>query len=147
MYVRSRWFCCSLRLGMPLNSPARRPSSSVFRSLMSNNCSAPGRMLDTLLPIPNAEYPAFYPIGIKASCVCWKLCRHAAPCGSRRWRCEYGQTICTLFLTVISTLASRRAGMSTQTSRPPTTARDPYTSAQLSRASFAGWPVTSRLLQ
>jgi hypothetical protein len=27
-------------------------------------------MLDTLLPIPNAKYPAFYPIGIKASCVC-----------------------------------------------------------------------------
>ena len=26
-------------------------------------------MLDTLLPIPDAEYPAFYPIGIKASCV------------------------------------------------------------------------------
>jgi hypothetical protein len=27
-------------------------------------------MFDTLLPIPDAEYPAFYPIGIKASCVC-----------------------------------------------------------------------------
>jgi hypothetical protein len=26
-------------------------------------------MFDTLLPIPDAEYPAFYPIGIKASCV------------------------------------------------------------------------------
>jgi hypothetical protein len=29
----------------------------------------PGRMLGTLLPIPEAEYPASYPIGIKASCV------------------------------------------------------------------------------
>ena len=28
LYVRGRWFGCSLRLGMPLNSPARRPSSS-----------------------------------------------------------------------------------------------------------------------
>jgi hypothetical protein len=33
---------------------------------------APGRMLDTLLPFPDAEYPAFYPIGIKASCVCMR---------------------------------------------------------------------------
>ncbi len=30
---------------------------------------APGRMLDTRLPTPDAEYPALYPIGIKASCV------------------------------------------------------------------------------
>ena len=66
----NRWFGCSLRLGMPLNSPARRPSSSVSCSLTSDNGRAPGRMLDTLLPIPDAEYPAFYPIGIKASCVC-----------------------------------------------------------------------------
>jgi hypothetical protein len=36
---------------------------------MSDNGRAPGRMHDTLLPIPDAEYPAFYPIGIKASCV------------------------------------------------------------------------------
>jgi hypothetical protein len=27
-------------------------------------------MFDTLLPIPDEEYPAFYPIGIKVSCVC-----------------------------------------------------------------------------
>ena len=27
-------------------------------------------MLDILLPILDAEYPALYPIGIKASCVC-----------------------------------------------------------------------------
>ena len=66
----NRWFGCSLRLGMPLNSPARRPSSSVSCSLTSDNGRAPGRMLDTLLPIPDAEYPAFYPIGIKARCVC-----------------------------------------------------------------------------
>jgi hypothetical protein len=39
-------------------------------SLTSDNCRAPGQMLDTLLPIPNAEYPAFYPIGFKANCVC-----------------------------------------------------------------------------
>jgi hypothetical protein len=54
---------------MLLNSTARRPSSSVFGTLTGDNCRAPGRMLDTLLPIPDAEYPAFYPIGIKASCV------------------------------------------------------------------------------
>jgi hypothetical protein len=39
-------------------------------SLTSINGSTPGRMIDNLLPIPDAEYPAFYPIGIKASCVC-----------------------------------------------------------------------------
>jgi hypothetical protein len=41
--------------------PGTRPLSLV---------SDQGRMFDTLLPIPDAEYPAFYPIGIKASCVC-----------------------------------------------------------------------------
>ncbi len=34
-------------------------------SLTSNNCSAPGQMFDNLLPIPDAEYHAFYPIGIR----------------------------------------------------------------------------------
>jgi hypothetical protein len=34
-----------------------------------DNCRAPGRILDTLLPISNAEYPAFYPLGIKTSFV------------------------------------------------------------------------------
>jgi hypothetical protein len=30
-------------------------------SLTSDNCRAPGRMFDTLLPIPDVEYPAFLP--------------------------------------------------------------------------------------
>ena len=30
-------------------------------SLTSDNGRAPGRMFDTLLPIPDAEYPAFLP--------------------------------------------------------------------------------------
>jgi hypothetical protein len=57
LYVRSSWFGCSLLHGTQLNSPARRPPLSVFRSLTSYNCSAPGRMLDILLFIPNTEYP------------------------------------------------------------------------------------------
>jgi hypothetical protein len=35
----------------------------------SDDGLAPGRRLDTLLPISDAEYPAFYPIDIEASCV------------------------------------------------------------------------------
>jgi hypothetical protein len=64
LYVQGSWFGCSLQLGMQLNLPA------LYRplSLSSDNGRAPGQMLDTLLPIPNAEYPAFYLIGIKASC-------------------------------------------------------------------------------
>jgi hypothetical protein len=46
-------------------SPATRPSSSVLWSLTSDNCRAPGRTLDTLLPISDAEYPAFYPMALK----------------------------------------------------------------------------------
>jgi hypothetical protein len=41
-------------------------------SLTSDNGRAPGRMFGTLLPIPDAEYLAFYPIDIKVSCVCIK---------------------------------------------------------------------------
>jgi hypothetical protein len=59
----------SLLRGMQLNSPSRRQSSSVFVSPTSYDCSAPGPLLDTLLPIPNTESPAFYPFCIKASCV------------------------------------------------------------------------------
>ena len=69
LYVRSRWFGYSLRLGMPLNSPARRQSSSVSCPLTSDNGHAPGLMLDTLLLISDAEHPAFYPIGIDAGCM------------------------------------------------------------------------------
>jgi hypothetical protein len=71
LYVRSRRFGYTLRLWMLLNSPARRPSSSVFQSLKSDNCRVSGRMLDTLQFIPDAEleYPAIHPIGIKASFV------------------------------------------------------------------------------
>jgi hypothetical protein len=71
-------------------SGARPPCSTrattlprTRRSLTSDNGRAPGRMFDTLLPfraISDAEYPAFYPIGIKASCVC----APHAPCRRRR---------------------------------------------------------------
>jgi hypothetical protein len=38
---------------------------------MSDICRAPGRMLDTLLPIPDAKYPAFYsPAGPLAALAC-----------------------------------------------------------------------------
>jgi hypothetical protein len=36
---------------------------------MSDNGRAPGRMLDTLLPFPDAAYSAFCPIVVEASCV------------------------------------------------------------------------------
>jgi hypothetical protein len=47
--ICSRCFGCSLWLRMPLNPPARGPSSSVSRALTSDNGRAPGRMVDTLL--------------------------------------------------------------------------------------------------
>ena len=37
-------------------------------------------MLDTLLLIPDAEYPAFYPIGIKAVCGCADFQINATEC-------------------------------------------------------------------
>ncbi len=50
--------------------PRRLSCLSVTdNSLMSNNCSAPGLMLDIPLTIPDTEYPNIYPIGIKASFV------------------------------------------------------------------------------
>jgi hypothetical protein len=47
---------------MPLNSPARRSSPSVFWSLTSDDGRDTGRMLDALLLIPDTDDLAFYPI-------------------------------------------------------------------------------------
>jgi hypothetical protein len=70
LYVWSSWFGCPLLLWMLLCLPARCPFSSVSCLLTSNNYCAPGVMIDTLLPIPNAESSAFWSFGIKARCVC-----------------------------------------------------------------------------
>jgi hypothetical protein len=48
---------------------------------MSDNGRSPGRMYDTLLPIPDAEYLSFYPFGIKSSCV-----RQAVAGSGRQWQ-------------------------------------------------------------
>ena len=65
-------FCPAGRLGMPswLYLLARRQSSMTLHLSLAHWraqrswSTDPGRMLDTLLPIPDAEYPAFYPISI-----------------------------------------------------------------------------------
>jgi hypothetical protein len=74
--VRSSWFGCFLWIGMLLNWPDRRQSklssSSVFESLMSDNCCAPG------CSRTNSWHHSTYLqcrisclFGTKASCMCY----------------------------------------------------------------------------
>jgi hypothetical protein len=64
---------CSMQLVWLFSSAwdALKGSLHLPWSLTSDNGRAPGQKqrLDTLLPIPDTEYSAFYPIGSKASCV------------------------------------------------------------------------------
>jgi hypothetical protein len=67
-YTASKANCTAV---LCASAGSHRAHRSV-RTLHESQRAAPRRNGACLLPIPDAEHPAFYPIGIKASCV-WSM--------------------------------------------------------------------------